>query len=295
MRLNRLISLITGVLILSSFFIVNVTSADDTIDNLVVAEFYIYFETSTSLNLEITMDAQKLTTDHTYDAGGIKSATDQELGAFRLLLYQMLDRQLDATFKNADVLNFSMPIFDGDKFYEQLNINLTSSFFGLNDSVNANDFINGMLDMGAIVNYSLNLQAEPGWNNTYIIELGQNLNYKWTTGTLDGTYIKWTVKNWNGNSPSKSAELQLKKDNPTTHSLYSEDISLEFILDSKDVELISFQTNILFKSADIQIYNILPSFIYNIDFVPSDGIRLLVDNGFITWDEFYEKTVEPLK
>jgi len=295
MRLNRLISLITGVLILSSFFIVNVTSADDTIDNLVVAEFYIYFETSTSLNLEITMDAQKLTTDHTYDAGGIKSATDQELGAFRLLLYQMLDRQLDATFKNADVLNFSMPIFDGDKFYEQLNINLTSSFFGLNDSVNANDFINGMLDMGAIVNYSLNLQAEPGWNNTYIIELGQNLNYKWTTGTLDGTYIKWTVKNWNGNSPSKSAELQLKKDNPTTHSLYSEDISLEFILDSKDVELISFQTNILFKSADIQIYNILPSFIYDINFVPADGIRLLVENGFITWDEFYEKTVEPLK
>jgi hypothetical protein len=295
MRLNKLICFIMILLILFSSFLVNVATADDTIDNLVVAEFYVYFVTGSSLDLEVIMDAQKLTTDKTYYSQDIKNASERDLGAFELLLYQMLDRQFDETFKNADVLNFSMPVFDGNKFSEKLNINLTSSFFGLNESVNSNDFINGVLDIGAIVNYSLNLQAEPGWNNTYFIELGQNLNYKLTTGTIDGNYIKWTVKNWNGNSPSKFAELQLRKYVPTTPSLKSEDIFLEFMLDSKNAVSTSFITNILIKSADIKIYNILPSFVYNLDFVPADGIRLLVDNGFITWDEIYEKTVEPLK
>jgi hypothetical protein len=295
MHLSRLISLIMVVLILSSFFIANGATAKDIIDNNVVAEFYIDLVTGTDLNIEVIMNAYKLTTDATYDSEGIKSANEQDLGAFRLLLYQMLDRQLDETFKNADILNFTMPTFDGDKFREELNVKLTSSFFGLNNSVNADDFINGMLDMGAFVNYSLNLQVEPGWNNTYIIELGQTLGFKRTTGTLDGNYIEWVVENWNGNNPSRLAELQLKMDDPTTPTLESEDIFLDFILDSKDVLPTSFITNILVKSADIRSYNVLPSFISNLDFMPADGLRLLVDNGFITWDDFYEKTIKPLE
>lgn len=295
MRLGRIISLMSVTLVLSSLFIVNVTTAEDTIDNLVVAEFYIDFETGTDLNIEIIIDAHKLTTDKTYTSDEIKSADDLKLGAFSFLLYQMLDRQLDETFKNADILNFSMPKFDGDKFNEKLNVELTSSFFGLNDSVNANDFINGVLDMGAFVNYSFGLQVEPGWNNTYIVELGQNLDYKRTTGTLDGNNIEWTVKNWNGDDPNRLAEIQLKMDDPTTPALESEDISLEFILDSEDVVPTSFITNILVKSADIKVYNVLPGFIDNLNFVPADGIRLFIDNGLISWSETYEKTIRPLE
>lgn len=296
MHLGRVTSLAIIALILSSFLIVDVTTAEDTIDNLVVAEFYINFVTSTSLNLEIIMDALKLTTDKTYDAESIKSATDINLGAFSLLLYQMLDRQLNEVFKNADIVNFSMPTFDGDKFKEELNVELTSSFFGLNNSVNANDFINGVLDMGALVNYSLTLQAEPGWNNTYIIELGQNLGYQRTTGTFDGiNVIRWAVKNWNGNNPSRLAELQLKLDDPTTPASETDDIFLDFMLESQDNGPTSLITNILVKSADIRIYNVLPDFIYNLDFMPADGIRLLVDNGFITWSKCYEKAINPLE
>ena len=295
MRLGRIISLIVVILTLTSFFVANVTVAEDTLDNLVVAEFYIDFVTGTYLNVEIIMDAHKLTIDETYTSDEIKSADEGKLGAFSFLLYQMLERQLDETFKNADILNFSMPTFDGDKFNEELDVKLTTSYFGLNDSVNANDFINGILDMSAILNYSLNFQVEPGWNNTYIIELGQNLDYKRTTGTLYNSRIRWIVKNWDGNNPSKLAELELKMDDPTTPASESEDIYLEFILDSETGDTTSLNTNVLVKSADIQIYNVLPNFIYNIDFMPSDGIRLLVDNGFVTWNEFYEKAIKPLE
>ena len=295
MRLGRLTSLITVVLILFSFFMVNVTTADDTIDNIVVADFYIDFVTGTNLDLEIIMDTHRLTTDETYTEDEIKNADDLKLGAFSFLLYQMLERQLDETFKNADILNFSIPTFDGDKFSEQLNIKLTTSFFGLNNSVNVDDLINGVLDMGAVVNYSLNLQVEPGWNITYTIRLGQNLGYKRTTGNVDGDDIEWSVKNWDGNTPSGSAEIELKMDNPTTPALESEDIYLEFILDSKNVEPTSLVANILVKSTDIGSYNVLPSFIYNLDIMPADGIRLFVDNGFFTWDECYDNTIEPLR
>ena len=292
---TRVPSLIIILLILLSIITINIASAEDTIDNIVTAEFNIGFVSGTSLEIEIIMYPQKLTTDKTYYTEEIKTASEQELGAFRLLLFQMLERQLEETFKNADILNFGMPTFDGVKFNEILNVELTTTYFGLNDSVNTNDFINGVLDMGAIVNYSLNFQVEPGWNNTYMIELGQNLNFKRTSGTLDGDRIRWTVKNWDGNTSSERAELELMMDEPTTPALESEEMPLEFILDSKSGDHTRLITNIYVKSADISIYEVMPSYIYNLKFMPSDGIRLLVINGFITWDKFYEKTINPLK
>jgi hypothetical protein len=278
-----------------SFFVFNTSIADDEIENLVIAEFNLTFVTGTDLNLNIIMNAQKLTTDQTYDADGIKSASEQDLGAFRLLLYQMLKRQLEETFQNADILNFTMPVFDGNNFKEEFEVKLTSSFFGENDTINADNFINGVMDMGAIVNYSINLQAEPGWNNTYSIELGKNLKYKLTNGILSGDTIRWELKNWNGNKPNRLAELQLYKEDPTTSALESEDIFLEFILDSQEVVPTSLITNILINSVDIRIYNVLPSFIYNLDFITSDGIRLFIDNRLITWNECYETTIKPLE
>jgi len=295
MRLGRLTGLAMIILILFSFLMVNGTTAEDTIDNLVDAEFNIDFVTGTNLSIEIIIDAQKLTTDKTYTADEIKNASEFKLGTFSFALYTVLKSQLQVVFPKAEFINFTTPEFNEGKFNEELNVELTSSFFGLNDSVDASDFINGVLDMGAIVNYSLNLQAEPGWNNTYLISLGQNLDFKRTTGILEGDNIKWTVRNWNGNTPSRWAELQLKMDAPTTPALESENMFLEFVLDSREVKPTDLIANILVKSADIRIYDILPSFIHNLDFMPSDGIRLLVDNGFITWSECYGTTIKPLE
>lgn len=292
---SRLISLVIIVSFVSSFFMINTITAEDAIDNLVSAEFFIVFETGTDLKIEITMDADKLTTDHTYNAEGIKNANEQELGAFRLLLYQMLDRQLDIIFENAEIKNFTMPVFDGEIFNEELNVELTTNFFEINESIDTYEFINGVLDLGASVNYSFRLHADPGWNNTYFIGVEKNLAFKRTTGNLEGEYIRWAIKNWNGENPEKLAELQLKMDKPTTPTMNSEDIFLEFILDSKFPEKTELKNNIVIKSADIEVYNILPEFIDNLNFVSSDGIRLLVKNGFFTWDDFFNTTISPIK
>ncbi|KYK22415.1 hypothetical protein AYK24_02270 [Thermoplasmatales archaeon SG8-52-4] len=295
MSSSRVISLLIIISFVSSFFMSNTINAEDLIDNLVSAEFYIVFETGTDIKIDISIDAEKLTTDHTYNSEGIKNANEQELGAFRLLLYQMLDRQLDIIFENAEIKNFTMPVFDGEIFNEELNVELTNNFFEINESINAYEFINGVLDLGAFVNYSFRFHAEPGWNNTYFIGLEKNLAFQRTTGNLDGEYRKWTIKNWNAENPEKLAELQLKIDNPTTPTLKSEDIFLEFIIDSKFPEKVGLKNKIIVKSANIEVYDILPEFIDNLDFITSDGIRLLVNNGFLTWDDFYLNTISPIR
>ncbi len=294
MHLGRLITLLICALILLSFFIIYNVTAEDTIENLVEATFNIEFVTGTDLNIIITIDPQKLTTDKTYTADEIKSASPQQLGALGYLLYLMLESQLDVTFENAEIEDFEIPIFDGDQFTEELNVSLTSSFFELDDSVNVNDFINGILDMSAYVNYSYTLQAESGWNNSYKIDLGSDLEFKRTTGIPIDKYIVWTVKNWDGNSQNKIAKIQVKKKAPTTEKLETEDIFIGFKLDSRDTKTLILESDIILKNIDIRDYNILPSFISNINFVPADGFRLFVENGFISWDNSYQETIKPI-
>ncbi len=295
MRLNRLLIFVIMTSILFSVISIKTVDAeDDEIGNLVDAVFGIEMKSATDLEINIEITAHKLTIDKTYNYEEIKSASEQDLGSFRLLLYQMLEDQLENTFTNAELSDFSRPTFDGEKFNEILNVTLTPSFFGLDENVNAQEFINGVLDMGAIVNYTLNLQAEKGWNNTYILDLGQNLNFKHTTGSVNENMIEWKVRNWDGNEPSEIAELQLKIDEPTTSEL-EEKISLNFELNSKNVDRPSLKTEIMVENIDIDTYNVLPDFIYNLDFVPSDGLRLFTNNGFISWNESYEKTIKPVE
>jgi hypothetical protein len=87
----------------------------------------------------------------------------------------------------------------------------------------------------------------------------------------------------------------LKKNKPTTPNLNSEDISLNFILNSADVDSTGLITNVLIESADISVYNVLPSFIENLDFMPADGFRLFVNNSLITWYDVYNTTVRPVE
>jgi len=295
MHLGRLITLFICALIFFSFFLVYNTTAEDTQENLVETIFNIEFVTGTDLNIIITIDPQKLTTDRTYTADEIKSASSQQLGALGYLLYLMLEKQLDVTFENAEIEDFEIPIFNGDQFTEELNVSLTSSFFGLADTVNIYNFINGVLDMSAWVNYSFILQAEPGWNNSYKINLGNNLEFKRTTGTPIGKNIVWSVKNWDGNSNNKLSEIQLKKKVPTTEKLESEDIFIGFVLDSRNTKTSILESNLILKNISIIDYNILPSFISNLNYVPADGFRLFVENGFISWDKSYQETIKPIK
>ena len=295
MRLCKILDIILVVLLLSLFLLLNIAIAEDEIENKVNASIDIEFVTGIDLNVDIAMDVYQLTTDKTYDAAGIKSASEQELGAFRLKLYLMLEEQLEEIFANANILNFTMPTFDGDKFNEDFNVELTSSFFNLNESVNSEKFINGVLDIGAIVNYTFNLQTEQGWNNTYTIILSESIGYKRTTGSVENNRIQWEVKNGDGEHSSKLAEISIKLEDPTTPRLETEDIQLEFVLDSRDEKQTILTTNILIKSIDIGDYDIVPDFITDLEIIPSDGFRLFVDNGLSSWENLYNKTIKTIE
>jgi len=296
MRLDRVISLIISALFFLSFFIINSTAQDEDIENLVEASFNIDFNTATDLLIDITINPHKLTmAGETFTSEQIKNANEQDLGSFRLLLFQMLDSQLKNTFINAKFLNFTRPVFDGNTFHEELNVELTSSFYGLNDSINAYDFINGILDMSGLVNYSFSLNAEPGWNNSYYVDLGDDLDYQRTTGSLYGNKMEWLLHNWNAGNPNKKADFQIKKKSPTTKKLDSEDIFISYKLDSSDTLKTSLNCNVIIKKINVSSYNIIPNFITNLEILPSDGIRLFVNNKIFSWDDIYLKTVKTIE
>jgi hypothetical protein len=122
--------------------------------------------------------------------------------------------------------------------------------------------------------------------------LGDNLEFKRTTGIPSDKYIEWMVRNWEGTISSKLAEIQVNKIEPTTEEIESEDIFIGFELHSTDKTNPKLISNLILRNIDIRSYSIIPDFISNINFLPADGFRLFVDNGFITWEKTYEKTVK---
>ena len=112
--------------------------------------------------------------------------------------------------------------------------------------------------MDARVNYSLNLQAEPGWNNTYTFTLPASMNRPYTNGKPEGSQVTtWEVENGNGEHPSTLAKLEIQLDGPTTPTAEFEDIRLEFELDTRTVKATSLTTNILANHIDISGYNVV--------------------------------------
>jgi len=311
MRLKRVFGIFIGLIIMFSIFMIVPLTAEDTIDCWVDANFEIEFETGNDLNVMVIMNVHKLTTDKTYSAEEIRCATEEERGALKYELYLMLKNQLNSMFANADILNnsFSLPIYssenrEGDPgeiayeppaiFEEELNLYLSSLFFNLSETVNARDLINGVLDMNAIMSYDFDLQAEPGWKNTYTVILPTSMVYRSTNGLVSGNRISWLIDNLEGGDLGKEAKLSIQLTNPTIKP-NNEDISLEFKLNSSNVKNPSLTINVLAKIIKLLDYNFLPDFITNLDYLPSDGIRLFEDNEFISWGDVYNKTIKTVE
>ena len=149
--------------------------------------------------------------------------------------------------------------------------------------------------MGAVLNYGFIFQTKAGWNNTFIFDLGENYDLKQTNGAYNHieNKVTWYVKNWTGINEPTSAGLSIVDHNPTTHAK-DEDIFLEFILNSTE-GYTSLQTNILAKVIDISEYNVLPTFITNLTYIPSDGFRLFVKQNLTSWEDLYEKTLKQIE
>jgi len=301
MRLSKLLVAVTISLLFSSL-VVNITNAENSMENIVEATIDIEFSTGTDFKININMDVSKLTlaaSDTAYTKNEIKTiaGTNPEImGAIKYALKALLTEQIKQTFEDADVTtNKELPTYENGIFYDKYAVNLTSSFFNVNETVNIPDFVNGVLDIGALVNYTFNLKAESGWNNTYTIILPDPMEYQRTTGSVSGNRIQWYVGNGDGEHPDLSAEISFKLDSPTTSGLETENIELDFGLNCSSGKQTVLTTNVLVKNVDIEKYNILPDFVTNLKVVPSDGMRLFIKNGLLSWEEFYNKTIKPVK
>jgi hypothetical protein len=303
MQRHLLIQTMTAILLLLSVIFIYTSSARATEDSNVEATITCRFATGAQLIVQSQMIVNNINVfDTTYDRPAIENMATTNpyiMGAIMLRLHESVKTQVESSFTNADVDTInSMPLYEKPYFIDDFRVNLTAAFFHYNSSMNFTNFISGLLDMGATVTYHFNLQAEHGWNTTYMYVLPSTMTlaYANTPDTNpDTNKVTWEVRNWDGNNTGKDATLSMQSKNPTTPPSETEDIAHEFTLDARSVDNISFTDSIVVKKINIHSYNMLPEFITGLDILPTDGIRLCIDSGLFSWADLLEKTIRPIE
>ena len=303
MRLTKIVDLSIASFLIISLLLVNTTFAEETIDDKVMAEFDIEFLNGNNLKIDVEIEVEQINVFDTIytknEIDDIAANNQQVLGAIKLRLRDTAKNSIKTAFKDAQVVALKqIPDYGSGLFHDEFSVNLTAAFFDINDTVNVYDFVNGVLDIGAVVTYEFNLTAEDGWNNTFIFILPDStIPHK--ANTLDYNPIKnwvtWTLENWNGDIPSEIADLSTRFKNSTTHDVDAQDIQLAFQLDARDAETTNLKTIISAINLDIRNTSFLPNFVTELNFVPADGIRLFIENGLISWDYLYNLTIKTLK
>ena len=278
------------------------SSLADELNDDINAEFTIQMHDGTNFTITAEIDVSRFTlqaSDITYTGSEIANIPSESsiMGAIKYALRIAIREQLESIFENADVDSLvELPSNSNNNFIDSYSVKLNEQYFGLNETINSFELINGALDMDGNVNYTFNFQAKTGWNNTFIIIFGEKIQYKKVVGgelQNNNNEIVWTLDNWNGEKPSKIGSLTIGSANPTS-SYDSEKINIEFILDTKNDDSILYE-NINFEIIDISNYDFLPSFISNLDYVTSDGIRLFIKNKMLDWNNsFYNSTISPI-
>jgi hypothetical protein len=295
---------VTGIL-LTTFFLASVfspcvLSTQEPIENKINTRIDIELVSATDFNINATIDVIEITVfDHVYNSIGIQNIASSDpltLGAIMLRLRDLLKKQIESSCEHANVhVTNEKPVYQNSVFYDEYTVNLTPSFFEVNQTVDIHDFVNGVLDMGARVNYTINFQAEPGWNNIYTILLPTSISRPYTNGDVNGNRIQWKVENEKGLSSHIAGDLQIQLVNPTTPPSEKENIALHYGLNATKPDSIELEINIYAHEINIEKYDILPPFISRLSVVPSDGIRLFVKNGLVSWNDFHNKTLKPLE
>jgi hypothetical protein len=298
MRRHLLIQTLIVILLLISVVFVSTITAENTSETQVEATILCTFETGSELNVRAQMIVNRISNiyETTYTRQMIETMTDSDaLAVIKNQLHLLIRNQIEDTFQNADVSAITKkPSYEKPYFIDEFHVNLTASFFHYNGSMNLTNFINGVLDMGATVTYHFNVHAEQGWNITYsyVLPSTSTLTY---ANTAEINPITWVVRNWDGNDTGKDATLSTQSKNPTTPASKTEDIALEFTLDARTVDNISFTDSIVVKKMNILGYSVLPGFVTGLDIIPADGIRLCIDSGLFSWTDVLEKTIRSIE
>jgi hypothetical protein len=303
MRRNVLASVIQVILLIGSIIFIYSTSASPLSDNHVDATVTCTFDSGSRLTVRTQMLVNRINVfDTMYTRQAIEDMSTTNpyvMGAIMLRVHESMKTQVETAFSNADVNTMNMiPSYQKPYFIDDFQVNLTSAFFGYNGSLNLTNFIAGFLDMGATITYRFNLNAEQGWNTTFLYVLPKTLTlaYANTADTNPETNtVTWMIRNWVGNDAGKAAVLSVQSKNPTTIASEKEDIAIDYIFDTRSLDNISFIDSILLKKIDIRRYNILPQFITGVASLPADGLRLCIENGLFSWSDLFEKTVQPIE
>jgi len=300
MRYTKSLSMVISLLFIFSLLCVFSPVKADGENCVVDGEFSITILSGTYFDIDVEMDVFEVSVfDTMYTSAEISTIAQSDLetmGAIKLRLRELVKKQIESVFPEVAVTSvYTKPKYENSVFVDKYSVNLSASYFGLDEKINASDFINGLLDMDAVIAYSFDFVAEVGWNNTYAVILPEYLNRPSTNGFVNGKKITWEVHNWNGGSPTIAADLSLQMASPTTSHFDNESIFLLFELDTKNVSSTSFKTSVIAERIDIRKYNIVPDFISNIDFVVADGIRLLVKNGLLSWEDVYNTTIKNIE
>jgi hypothetical protein len=180
---------------------------------------------------------------------------------------------------------------------------------------NMSDVIRGTLTMGAIVNKSIELKADPGYTNAFVfsLPLPYNVSYNSSEALKNGTVsdvpgsnssVGWTIDNKDetGTAVKKETKylrFQSRDPKPTTKEeilIYTNMNIVKFGYDEIAEEGIKINIGIDIKSINISKYtDMVPSTIENLRFISSDGIRLMENNGLTTTTEMQDKSVNQSK
>jgi hypothetical protein len=240
--------------------------------------------------------------DHLYDRQMIESISSSDpyvMGAIMFRLHESLKTQINGAFKDAqiDTMNkkpgYTIPYFTDDFL-----VNLTPLFFAYAKPMNLTSFISGVFDMGAVVSYHFNLTADLGWNTSYLCTLPASLTLDFANTPLvnsENNQVQWEVKNWDGTAIPVAATVSLRTKNPTTPLKETEDISVEFALDTRAAQDVSLTEIVSARDINVRNYVTFPSFVTGLHILPADGVRLCIDNGLLSWNDVLSNTIQPIE
>lgn len=303
MRKHKIIEIILVIILFDSIAFTHPALAEETPKSLVEAILTCTFDSDTHLTVQAHMIVNSINVfDTVYNRQEIENmATTNQyvMGAIMLRLHESVKTQVQTAFTDAEIDTINtMPSYEKPYFIDDFQVNLTSAFFKYNGSLNLTEFIPGVLDIGATAAYNFNLQAESGWNTTYIYTLPSFMTLAYAN-TIDtepsSNKVKWEIRNWHGNDTGIKAIISVQSKNPTTKPLGTEDISLEYILDTRTINDISFIDSILIKRINLGPYNVLPEFITGLENIPADGVRLFIKLGLFSWEDLFQNTIQPVQ
>lgn len=274
--------------------------ATDVSEDRVSCEFTVDMINGTQLSIQVNAEVQRITlsaSGNTYTKSEIQTfstSNPETMGAIKYAIKTAISDQIRGSFPGSKIeTDHDLPIYSSSFFSDSYRVFLSPTFFSLNETVNASELVNGLLDCGAVINYSIPLKASLGWNNTYVFVLPEYLSYKLTTGTVKQEKITWKVFNPDGNTPQRIAELSLMSTYPSFIIDGNETIKTTFELRCENPKTPQLAMSLSAESVDITPYSPLPPSFSNIITLPSDGIRLLAKNNLISWNDLYIETLKP--